>query len=356
MCNSLKWSVNLRKKKTEMRLKFVCTTLLCVVGLANTFAQSDSLLSTKKKELATAKEELAAAQAKVATLTSAVEALKPLVKWKTGGFQALNFNQGAFSNWSLGGVDAISVTALGNAYANYKFQNWTWDNNLDLAYGVLRNKGESVRKNEDKIDFQSKVGRRVSKKLSWASIARFESQFDLGYDFNDENENRPVISKFMAPAYLKLSLGIDFKPNDKLSMYISPAAGKWTFVTDDSIAAQHLYIPEAHANDKRRGEFGALTSFIYQDKEILKNVGLRTSLELFNNYTDINESNRKNIDVDWQLRMDFKLNKYFAANIFTHLKYDDDTDIEFDPVNQPGVKGPRTQFKELFGLGFNYKF
>jgi len=42
--------------------------------------------------------------------------------------------------------------------------------------------------------------------------------------------------------------------------------------------------------------------------------------------------------------------------VFTHLKYDHDTKIEYDPVNKPGVKGPRTQFKELFGLGFQYKF
>ncbi|MBO6517672.1 MAG: DUF3078 domain-containing protein [Bacteroidia bacterium] len=334
----------------------VVAMLIIVLSAGFGFAQDTTTMNKKTKELADAKTELAAAQAKVDALVAQIEALKPVIKWKTGGFQALNFNQGSFSNWSLGGVNAISVTALGNAYANYKFSNWTWDNNLDLAYGLLQNKGEDIRKNEDKIDFQSKVGRKASDKLSWASIARFESQFDKGYDFNDEDENRPVISRFMAPAYLKLSLGIDYKPTDKLSIYISPAAGKWTFVTDDSIAAQHLYIPEEHGNANRRGEFGALTSFIYQNKKIAKNIGLRTSLELFNNYTDDNRPNRRNIDVDWQVRTDIKISKYIGANLFTHLKYDHDTKIEYDPENKPGVTGPRTQFKELFGLGFNYKF
>ncbi len=321
-------------------------------------AQQDSVskIDQKTKELADAKVQLAKAQANVDALNAQIAALKPIQKWKSGRVISVNFNQGAFSNWSQGGVNAISATALANGYANYKFNNWTWDNNLDLAYGVLKNQGESVRKNEDKIDYAAKVGRRVSEKLSWASIARFESQFDLGYDFNDENEDRPVISKFMSPAYLKLSVGIDYKPNSKLSMYFSPAAGKWTFITDDSIAALGIYIPKEHANPNRRGEFGALTSFVYQDKDFTKNVGLRTSLELFNNYTDIVEENRGNIDVDWQVRFDIKLGKYFGANLFTHLKYDHDTKIEYDPVNLPGVKAPRTQFKELFGLGFQYKF
>ena len=334
-------------------LSITVLTGLSFVG----YAQTDSVaIAQKTQELADAKVELSKAQAKVDAISGQLKALKPIQKWKSGRVLNVNFNQGSFNNWSLGGVNAVSLTALANGFANYKFNNWTWDNNLDLAYGVLKNKGEDVRKNEDKIDFQSKVGRRVSDKVSWASLTRFESQFDVGYDFNDENDDRPIISRFMSPAYLKLSVGIDLKPTDKLSIYLSPAAGKWTFVTDDSIAAQNIYIPAEHDNPNRRGEFGALTSFVYQDKEIVKNVGLRTSLELFNNFTDPVEDNKYNIDVDWQVRLDVKLGKYVAANLFTHLKYDHDTKIEYDPVNKPGVKGPRTQFKELFGLGFQYKF
>ena len=202
-------------------------------------AQIDSLaIAQKNQELADAKVALAQAQAAVDAINSQLKALQPEQKWKSGRVVSLNFNQGSFNNWSLGGVNAVSLTTLANGFANYKFANWTWDNNLDLAYGVVKNKGEDVRKNEDKIDFQSKLGRKASDKISWAVLTRFESQFDQGFDFNDENDIRPVISRFMSPAYLKLSLGIDIKPTDKLSVYVSPAAGKWTFVTDDSIAAQ----------------------------------------------------------------------------------------------------------------------
>jgi len=332
-------------------------SLLPFMILANSlYGQNEDLINVKAAALEKAKAAVVEAQANVAKISAELAALEPIVKWKTGGYQSVNFNQGSFTNWAKGGVNSASMTLLGNAYANYKFKKWTWENNLDMAYGVLKNKGEDLRKNEDKIDFLMKVGRKATPKFSWAGLVRFESQFAEGYNFSDENPERPVISRFASPAYLKASFGIDYKPYDKLSIYLSPAAGKWTFVSDDSIAAKHLYIPVTHDNENFRGEFGALMSATFQDKEIIKNVGLKSTLELFNNYTDINRPNRKNVDVDWQTMVNLKISKFIGANFFTHLLYDNDTKIEYDPEGKPGVTGARTQFKQLLGIGFSYKF
>ncbi len=221
---------------------------------------------------------------------------------------------------------------------------------------MIQNKGEDVRKNEDKIDLISKVGRKATEKINWAAFARLETQFANGFDFAAPEEDRPIISKFLAPAYLKATAGIDWKPTPALSLFISPFAGKFTIVNDDSIAAMNLYIPETSDNINFRSEFGALASAVYQNAEILKNMGLRSRLELFNNYTDPNKPNRQNIDVDWQTMIDIKLGKYLGANIFTHVIYDHDTKIQIDPENNPERVGARTQFKEVFGLGFSYKF
>jgi hypothetical protein len=331
--------------------------LLAVIAIsANSFAQNEAQIAAKKIELTSAQAELAAAQAKIDAINGQIKSLQPIQKWDQGGFQAVNFNQVGLTNWSKGGVNSISITALGNLYANYKHANWSWENNLDLAYGVLKNQGESLRKNEDKIDLMTKVGRRATNQINWAAFARLETQFAEGFDFNAPEENRPIISKFMAPGYLKASAGIDYKPTPQLTFYISPLAGKVTIVSDDSIAAQRLYIPATTENEKFRAEFGALASALYQNKKILPNMGLRSRLELFNNYTDANKPNRKNIDVDWQTMLDIKLGKYLGANVFTHVIYDQDTKIEIDPENKPGVTGSRTQFKEVFGLGFSYKF
>jgi hypothetical protein len=46
------------------------------------------------------------------------------------------------------------------------------------------------------------------------------------------------------------------------------------------------------------------------------------------------------------------VNKWFSANISTNLIYDNDTKI----VQKDGSKGPRLQFKESLGVGFQVTF
>ncbi|MBK6527486.1 MAG: hypothetical protein IPG07_19180 [Crocinitomicaceae bacterium] len=47
-----------------------------------------------------------------------------------------------------------------------------------------------------------------------------------------------------------------------------------------------------------------------------------------------------------------KVNKFISATISTHLLYDDDVSI----TDSKGKVGPRTQFKEVIGVGFAYKW
>lgn len=129
------------------------------------FAQNADL-DSKKKELATAEAQLAAEKAKVDGIKADIIALTPPVYWKKGGFSALNFNTLGLTNWAAGGVSSNSVTAMGNLFANYKKGNIEWVNNLDLAYGLIQNRDETFRKNEDKIDFLTKYGRKATKKLN----------------------------------------------------------------------------------------------------------------------------------------------------------------------------------------------
>jgi len=318
--------------------------------------QDADVVEAKQAEIKDLQGSIAELQKQVNKLNGEINALKPVVHWKKGGFQAINLNQVGLQNWSKGGINSTSITLLGNVYANYKDEKWTWDNNLNMAYGLLKNKGEELRKNEDKIDLTTKIGKKAGAKLNWAALGRLETQFAPGFDFADPDSNRPVVSRFFAPAFVKVSVGIDYKPTKNLSLFISPAAGKYTIVMDDSIAAMNLYIPETSSNNKFRPEFGALVSALYNNPNLTKTIGIRSNLELFNNFTDENRPNRKNIDVDWQTMLDIKLGKYLGANIFTHFIYDDDVRIEIDPEGQPGKRSAALQIKEVFGIGFSYKF
>lgn len=336
-------------------MKYILLVMACIISQFSVHAQIDKELESKKAELAAAQGEKKKIDAIVAQLEKEVAQMNAAVQpWKKGAFTAVNLNQVSLTNWAAGGQNAISVTALGNLFLNYQKGKMSWTNNLDLAYGLINQAGNGFRKNEDKIDLYSKLGRNISEKWNYTAFLNLKTQFAPGFDFNNPDENRPVISNFFAPAWILASLGIDWNPNKHLSVYISPAAGKFTIVADDSIASYNLYIPKTHANPNFRPEFGALVSGRYQ-RTFKKNISILSKLDLFNNFTDINKPNRRNIDVNWENTLNIKLGKYVGMSLFTHLIYDHDIKIEFDPEGRPGVKAPRTQFKEVFGLGFSYK-
>ena len=345
-------------------MKLRLFTLAIAGMLSISVMAQENALSEKQAELKKAEAELAAVQAKINGLKSDIVKLQPVVKWKKGGFGALNFNAVGLSNWAAGGVQAVSLTGLGNLFANYKFENLTWENNLDLAYGVVKNQGEDLRKNEDKIDLLSKAGVRASDKLNYAALVNFKSQFAEGFDFNDPNEDRPVISRFLAPAFILASAGVDYKFSDHLAVYLSPATGKFTIVNDEAIAAQNIYIPlildkngDPFYTNSFRSEFGALMNVFYQ-QDVTKKINVRSKLDLFNNYTDINRANRKNIDVNWETNVGMKVSEYIGVSLFTHFIYDNDIEVptEFNAAGETIGTGPRLQQKVVFGLGASYKF
>ena len=129
-------------------------------------------------------------------------------------------------------------------------------------------------------------------------------------------------------------------------------AGRLTIVSDQALADKGAFGVEPArydtANNKIRNgqryrlEFGATLNSKYQ-KNIFKNVNVLSNLSLFNNYTDENLDNRKNIDVNWEAMINIKTGKYFTTCIRTNLVYDQNVIAKI-------------QFKELLGIGVSYKF
>ncbi len=145
----------------------------------------------------------------------------------------------------------------------------------------------------------------------------------------------------------------------------SPATAKFTFVWNQEVAdlvihGASLYgtdpaIYDSDGNlishgDKSRAEFGALFTAALQ-KDIMKNVNLATKLSLFNSY-------QKNTDINYDLYLNMKVNKWITASFFTNIIYDNDVIIKDynEDGSQKGTAGPRTQVKEGFGVGLTYKF
>ncbi len=265
--------------------------------------------------------------------------------WKKGGALSLTVNQGSLSNWSAGGDNfSFSLNSNLSLYAFYKKEKNSWDNSLDLAYGVLNSTSLGNRKANDRIDFLSKYGYELNPKLNLASLVNFRSQFANGYNYlkNSENADSAVlVSKSLAPAYLLLSIGLDYKPCKDFSLFFSPSTARWVFVGDDNLKSMY----NVPLNKSSRQEFGAFASANYL-KTIGKNLNFKSKLDLFSNY----KSNPQNIDIYWTNNLTAKITKYINFSLTMDLIYDDDVE------NVNPAKGPAPQILQLMGIGFAYNF
>ncbi len=262
--------------------------------------------------------------------------------WRTSGSATLNYSQAVFSNWAAGGKSSMTGVLMLNYAANYKKDKLSWDNTFDFRYGFIREKGEDLRKSDDKIDVNSKLGIQAKGNWNYSFMMNFKSQFAPGYNYPDTDT---PISKFMSPAYVNSGAGIDYK-TEKFSAFISPVSAKITFVLDDALSADGAFGVEPGKTS--RGEFGGTIKLIYK-ADILKNVTFDTKLDLFSNYLE----KPKNIDLDWTGKLIMKVNDYLSANVLVQLIYDDDIAIENPDT---GEKRPALQAMEMFGVGLTLKF
>jgi hypothetical protein len=265
--------------------------------------------------------------------------------WKTGGLFRLTFTQGAQDNWAAGGdKSTLGLSSFFSGYAFYKKGKNAWDNTIDLAYGFLNTTSLGSRKSDDKIDILSKYGYDVGKNWYLSGLVNFRSQFAPGYAYPADSP--PVLtSDFFAPAYLIVSPGVNYKPNDEFSFFISPATLRWTFVKNDSLSAKGSYGVDTGKTVKV--EFGAYSTISYTHK-ISANAVYTGRLDLFSNY----EHNPQNVDVNLTNLLAVKVTGIITMTLAFNLIYDDDVKT----VKSDGTPGGATaQLQELLGIGLAIK-
>ncbi|MFI5152148.1 MAG: DUF3078 domain-containing protein [Chitinophagales bacterium] len=266
--------------------------------------------------------------------------------WKTGGLFSLTFNQAALSNWSAGGdASAISLSSSLLAYAFYKQNRHSWDNTLSLAYGFTYTTSLGTRKTDDRIDFLSKYGYQLGKNWYAGLLLNFRTQFGPGYSY-PSNSSKILTSDLFAPAYVLVSPGFNYKPNDNFSVFLSPITARWIIVNNDSLASVGAFGVDSGKNVK--AEFGAFVSISYI-KKFSDQVAYTGRLDLFSNYLH----DPQNIDVYLTNLLAVKVAKLLAMTLTFNLIYDNDV----KSVNSDGTSGgPKPQIQEIFGIGLAYKF
>ena len=215
---------------------------------------------------------------------------------------------------------------------------------MKAGYGLMKEGNNELIKNEDRLDLNSKLGVEMNNEhLLFSTFMNFLTQFADGYKYPNTADK---ISGFFAPAYLTVATGFDYKPSEMFSLFFTPASGKFTFVLDVVLSDAGAF---GVANGKKaRAEMGATVKSEFKTP-VAKNVNLSTSLMLFSNYFH----QPQNIDVNWDVAVNMKINEFLSANLLTNLIYDHDILI---PLDDEGTVGRRVQFKQLFGVGLNFKF
>jgi len=261
--------------------------------------------------------------------------------WKRGGLMSFNLAQGSLSKWAAGG-DNFSLTVNGyfNYFIYYKKDRHGWDNNIDINLGYIQSTSQGSRKNDDRFDYLSKYGYKMDTIGKWflTGLFNFRTQFFDGYTYANNVGN--YTSSLLSPGYFILSAGFDYKPDSKLSVFISPLTSRWIVLANKTLSEKGGYgVPKgAHSYN----EIGAFVNVNYSTV-VAKNINYRGRVDLFSNY----QHDPQNVDLFMTNLFSFKINKYFSATYTLDLIYDDDVRLFGPTKDAPGL-----QSKSLIGIGF----
>ena len=265
--------------------------------------------------------------------------------WRSDGKVTLLLNQASFSNWTAGGEDSFSGN-LGIDYKlNYKKNDFTWDNRIIAAYGLLQTQNSNFeKKTDDQLEINSLFAKKSKGYWYYSFVVNFRTQFSPGYFYSkDVNgaEVRQENTSFMSPGYLLFGPGMYWKKNDNFKLNFAPLTSRFTFV-DGVYTSVPGYVDGSYfgvdANKSMLYEFGFSASAYYKFT-IMENVTAENILSLYSNYLD----KPQNVDLYYTLNIVMKINKVLYADLNFQTIYDDNAFAGF-------------QIKEVFGLGVNYNF
>lgn len=289
------------------------------------------------------------------------EKIDSTTNWEKLNKLGIDFTQISFVNWSAGGNNSISALSRGQFVRNYTNGNFKWANELLLKYGVSKAEGQEVRKTDDQILLSSIAGYRKDSISNWFYGAKFtfQTQFANGYNYPNIDKE---ISRPFAPAYVFLGIGSEYNRKDiGFNCYLSPLTLKSTFVLDQNLANEGAFgVEKAIYNStgdlitkgkRTKIEVGALITSSYKTT-VAKNINLDTRLMLYSDYL----RDFGNIDVDSQTLIEMTINKYVRANVSFHIIYDDNIKSKEEVNGVQVIRGPKTQLKQIIGVGLTYQF
>lgn len=253
--------------------------------------------------------------------------------WTRKGVFTFLANQSSFSNWQAGGQNNFAGNVGINYDFNYKNGDWNWDNKIILAYGLTKIKGADTQKTDDRIELNSLLGKKASGEWFYSAFFNFKTQMDTGLDPATQTVK---ISHFFSPAYFQFGPGMLWKKSDNLKVNFAPATSKLIMVHDHFTEFGSSFGVEQ--GETTRYELGAAVNGYYKFN-LMENVSVENTLNFYSNYLE----DPQNVDIDYQLNIVMKINKFLSTNFAFQTIYDDNAYRGF-------------QTKQIIGLGLNYGF
>ena len=224
--------------------------------------------------------------------------------WTRSGNISFLLNQAAFDNWIAGGESNISGTLGLNYDFNLLRGDWSWDNKLIAAFGITKIKGEDAQKSDDRLEWNSLLGKKASGNWYYSAFLNFKTQFA---DDLDSDTDGPT--KFLSPAFLQFGPGMLWKKSDNLKVNFAPATSKLVIVDKDLTLPMEAYFGVEEGKSTRY-ELGASISGYYKF-DLMENVSMENILNLYSNYLE----DPQNVDIDYTMNLVMTINKYLSANL-----------------------------------------
>lgn len=260
--------------------------------------------------------------------------------WKKTAAASMQFSQYSISdNWYQGGESTNALLSELKLTANYDDrQKVQFENSLEIKIGFITAPSDTVhsyKTNADLLRLNSKLGVRAIKNLYYTIAAEFKTQFFPNYKTNTND----MISNFLSPAQLDLSVGMDYKldkPKYKLSLMGAPFSYTFVYISNDDIVNPSSFnVEPGHTSANLFGS--KITANL--DWKIAKNISYLTKLEYFTTYDKIIAS--------WENTFNFQLNRYLSTKLFIHARYD-------DGVTLTEENDTYFQLKEMLTFGLSY--
>ncbi|KAA6343688.1 hypothetical protein EZS27_008632 [termite gut metagenome] len=262
--------------------------------------------------------------------------------WYRGGNGSFQMTQNYISkNWYKGGESNNSMIGNLQLFANYNDkEKWQIENLLEIKVGINTVSSQLdtmriYRINSDMFRLSSKIGLQALSKWYYTVSGEFNTLLFPNYAANTNN----LISTFMSPANVTISVGMDYKLKKErvnFSVVISPFSYNWRYVENDDVDETKFGLK------KGKHSLNDLGSKLQSTLQwtIIPTITLNSRLYYFTDY--------EKVEAEWENTINFVLNRYLSTKLFVLYRYDD------------GIQRMKNygylQSNELLSFGLNYKW